>query len=70
MLEIPLPIIPLGSLLERDILLGGKLFLVFCLGVMIQFPAVLVDQSRYLFKTFEAGDRIHRQSLILKNPQK
>ncbi len=52
---IPLLILPLGSLLEGKVFLGGKTFfyVLFILGLLVQLPAILVDHSRYLFSIIE-----------------
>jgi 4-amino-4-deoxy-L-arabinose transferase-like glycosyltransferase len=55
---VPLAILPLGCILERDSLRGGRhlFYGLFLLGVLVQLPAILVDHSRYLFTAFDSGD--------------
>jgi hypothetical protein len=52
---VPLAILPIGILLDKNLLRGGRqaFLALFFLGVLIQLPAVVVDHSRFLFETFE-----------------
>ena len=57
---IPLLILPLGTLLEDRIIIGGRaaFYSLFCMGLLIQVPAILVDHSRYLFSIIEGDDAV------------
>jgi len=50
-----LAFLPLGALLENKTVRGTKLIFIvfFIVGFLIQFPAVIVDHSRYLYQKFD-----------------
>ena len=57
---IPLLILPLGGLLEDNVIIGAKtmFIILFCFGFFVQVPAILVDHSRYMFQIIEEDSSV------------
>ena len=66
---IPLAFIPLGSLLEDNTIRGAKslFFVLFGLGIFLQIPAIIVDQSRFLYQHFEETQAPEAYSLTIED---